>query len=106
MCSADLAMEPHEQTDPDDNGPLDGSWNGHHVCKAYEHVMPYLEGELFRCTCVAWLMMVANGWVQSKSTREYGRFCRSMTEVRVGSGYTKKTVLQIDNHKLRCSSIL
>lgn len=30
MCSADLAMEPHEQTDPDDNGPLDGSWNGHH----------------------------------------------------------------------------
>lgn len=47
MCSADLAMEPHEQTDPDDNGPLDGSWNGHHVCKAYEHVIPYLEGEYY-----------------------------------------------------------
>ena len=46
MCSADLAMEPHEQTDPDDNGPLDGSWNGHHVCKDYGHVIPYLEGEL------------------------------------------------------------
>src|SRR5262245_17215474 len=30
MCSADLDMEPHEQTDADDNGPLDGSWNGHH----------------------------------------------------------------------------
>jgi hypothetical protein len=30
MCSADLAMEPHEPTDPDDNGPGDGSWNGHH----------------------------------------------------------------------------
>lgn len=45
MCSADMAMEPHEQTDPDDNGPMDGSWNGHHVCKDYGHVMPYLEGE-------------------------------------------------------------
>lgn len=30
MCSGDLAMEPHDQSDSDDNGPLDGSWNGHH----------------------------------------------------------------------------
>lgn len=30
MCSADLALEPHEQTDSDDNGPGDGSWNGLH----------------------------------------------------------------------------
>jgi hypothetical protein len=64
MCSADLTMEPHDITDADDNGPLDGSWNGYHgktphqphcaslhemansfpVCKDYSHVMPYLEG--------------------------------------------------------------
>lgn len=30
MCSADLTMEPHSPSDADDNGPLDGSWNGHH----------------------------------------------------------------------------
>jgi hypothetical protein len=30
MCSADLTMEPHGPGDADDNGPLDGSWNGHH----------------------------------------------------------------------------
>ena len=30
MCSADLATEPHDPSDPDDLGPLDGSWNGHH----------------------------------------------------------------------------
>jgi hypothetical protein len=30
MCSADLTMEPHGPEDADDNGPLDGSWNGHH----------------------------------------------------------------------------
>ncbi|KAF9729246.1 hypothetical protein PMIN06_000147 [Paraphaeosphaeria minitans] len=46
MCSADMAMEPHEQTDPDDNGPMDGSWNGHHVCKDYGHIMPYLEEQI------------------------------------------------------------
>ncbi|KAJ4289075.1 hypothetical protein N0V90_011417 [Kalmusia sp. IMI 367209] len=46
MCSADLTMEPHEQTDADDNGPLDGSWNGHHVCKDYGHVIPYLEEQI------------------------------------------------------------
>lgn len=62
MCSADLTMEPHEQTDADDNGPLDGSWNGHHgkqlliqsrygadketVCKDYSHVIPYLEEQI------------------------------------------------------------
>ncbi|KAK6836933.1 hypothetical protein PG989_006638 [Apiospora arundinis] len=46
MCSGDLAMEPHDQSDPDDNGPLDGSWNGHHVCKDYSHVMPYLEEQI------------------------------------------------------------
>lgn len=23
-------MEPHGPDDADDNGPLDGSWNGHH----------------------------------------------------------------------------
>lgn len=68
-------MEPHGPGDADDNGPLDGSWNGHHgkipipwnnvalnansvpgslyeimlilriVCKDYGHVIPYLEGE-------------------------------------------------------------
>ncbi|KAK7964466.1 hypothetical protein PG988_011440 [Apiospora saccharicola] len=46
MCSGDLAMEPHDRSDSDDNGPLDGSWNGHHVCKDYDHVMPYLEEQI------------------------------------------------------------
>lgn len=30
MCSADLAMEAHEESDTDDLGPLDGGWSGHH----------------------------------------------------------------------------
>lgn len=30
MCSADLAMEPHEPDEADVTGPLDGGWNGHH----------------------------------------------------------------------------
>ena len=30
MCSADLSMEPHEPSDSDELGPLDGGWNGHH----------------------------------------------------------------------------
>ena len=30
MCSADLALEAHDATDPDDLGPLDGGWSGHH----------------------------------------------------------------------------
>lgn len=67
-------MEPHGPNDADDNGPLDGSWNGHHgktselgggvtsntrlflsvyvlwlttrvVCKDYGHIIPYLEGK-------------------------------------------------------------
>ncbi|KAI1855389.1 hypothetical protein JX266_000254 [Neoarthrinium moseri] len=42
MCSADLATEPHKDTDPDDNGPLDGSWAGLHVCKDYGQVTKYL----------------------------------------------------------------
>lgn len=37
MCAGDLAMEPHDPSDADDNGPLDGSWNGHHgKCPAYQ----------------------------------------------------------------------
>lgn len=48
MCSADLTMEPHGPGDADDNGPLDGSWNGHHVCKDYGHVIPYLEEQIYR----------------------------------------------------------
>ncbi|KAH7391032.1 hypothetical protein DE146DRAFT_758457 [Phaeosphaeria sp. MPI-PUGE-AT-0046c] len=48
MCSADLTMEPHGPEDADDNGPLDGSWNGHHVCKDYGHVIPYLEEQIYR----------------------------------------------------------
>ncbi|KAI0125431.1 hypothetical protein BJ170DRAFT_686294 [Xylariales sp. AK1849] len=46
MCSADLALEPHKPTDSEDNGPLDGSWGGHHVCKDYNHVMGYLEDQI------------------------------------------------------------
>jgi hypothetical protein len=30
MCAADVALEPHTPEDPDDLGPLDGSWGGHH----------------------------------------------------------------------------
>jgi hypothetical protein len=30
MCSADVALEPHDLNDPDDLGPLDGSWGGRH----------------------------------------------------------------------------
>ncbi|KAH6643882.1 hypothetical protein C7974DRAFT_407591 [Boeremia exigua] len=48
MCSADLTMEPHGPEDADDNGPLDGSWNGYHVCKDYGHVVPYLEEQIHR----------------------------------------------------------
>ncbi|KAK1985710.1 hypothetical protein LZ30DRAFT_707533 [Colletotrichum cereale] len=43
MCSADLALEPHTQTDADDLGPGDGSWNGMHVCKDYSQVTKYLD---------------------------------------------------------------
>ncbi|KAK9781501.1 hypothetical protein SCAR479_01372 [Seiridium cardinale] len=46
MCSADLATEPHKPTDADDNGPLDGSWGGLHVCKDYSQVTEYLEKEI------------------------------------------------------------
>ncbi|KAJ9149473.1 hypothetical protein NKR23_g4354 [Pleurostoma richardsiae] len=46
MCSADLAMEPHEPSDSDDMGPADGGWNGHHVCKDYKQVIGYLEGQI------------------------------------------------------------
>ncbi|ORY65118.1 uncharacterized protein BCR38DRAFT_340790 [Pseudomassariella vexata] len=46
MCSADVALEPHELTDSDDNGPGDGGWNGHHVCKDYNQVIPYLEQQI------------------------------------------------------------
>lgn len=45
MCSGDVALEPHEITDSDDNGPQDGSWNGQHVCKDYSQVMKYLDSK-------------------------------------------------------------
>ncbi|KAH6647158.1 hypothetical protein BKA67DRAFT_427767 [Truncatella angustata] len=46
MCSADLATEPHKPTDSDDNGPLDGSWGGLHVCKDYKQVTGFLGKEI------------------------------------------------------------
>lgn len=30
MCAGDVALEPHSETDGEDNGPLDGGWNGIH----------------------------------------------------------------------------
>jgi hypothetical protein len=63
MCSADIALEGHETTFPDDNGGSDG-WDSHHgkappplishvamlrkltnnaVCKDYSQVINYLE---------------------------------------------------------------
>ncbi|KAL0938094.1 uncharacterized protein CTRU02_207825 [Colletotrichum truncatum] len=46
MCSGDLALEPHAETDSDDNGPEDGSWNGQHVCKDYGQMMKYLDKQI------------------------------------------------------------
>lgn len=43
MCAGDVALEPHSETDGPDNGPLDGGWNGIHVCKNYGEVISYLE---------------------------------------------------------------
>ncbi|KAK3358767.1 hypothetical protein B0T25DRAFT_446382 [Lasiosphaeria hispida] len=42
MCSADMALEGHETTFPDDNGGSDG-WDSKHVCKDYSQVVDYLE---------------------------------------------------------------
>jgi len=42
MCSADIALEGHETTFPDDNGGSDG-WDSKHVCKDYGQVIRYLE---------------------------------------------------------------
>ncbi|KAK0619073.1 hypothetical protein B0T14DRAFT_537011 [Immersiella caudata] len=42
MCSADMALEGHETTFPDDNGGSDG-WDSKHVCKDYSQVIGYLE---------------------------------------------------------------
>lgn len=42
MCSADMALEGHETTFPDDNGGSDG-WDSKHVCKDYGQVINYLE---------------------------------------------------------------
>ncbi|KAK3936449.1 hypothetical protein QBC46DRAFT_269596 [Diplogelasinospora grovesii] len=42
MCSADIALEGHETTFPDDNGGSDG-WDSKHVCKDYGQVISYLE---------------------------------------------------------------
>ncbi|KAK0721016.1 hypothetical protein B0H67DRAFT_577952 [Lasiosphaeris hirsuta] len=42
MCSADMALEGHETTFPDDNGGSDG-WDSKHVCKDYSQVVNYLE---------------------------------------------------------------
>jgi hypothetical protein len=49
MCSADLALEIHGPNDADDLGPLDGGWNGHHVCKDYSQVLGYLDGKPTMC---------------------------------------------------------
>ncbi|PMD13292.1 hypothetical protein NA56DRAFT_585905 [Hyaloscypha hepaticicola] len=46
MCSADLALEAHDAMDPEDFGPLDGGWNGLHVCKDYNQVISYLERQI------------------------------------------------------------
>ncbi|CAJ2501379.1 Uu.00g042320.m01.CDS01 [Anthostomella pinea] len=46
MCSGDLATEPHKPNDSDDNGPLDGSWGGLHVCKDYRQVTTFLGKEI------------------------------------------------------------
>lgn len=43
MCAGDVALEPHSENDGPDNGPLDGGWNGIHVCKNYDEVIGYLE---------------------------------------------------------------
>lgn len=43
MCSADMALEGHETTFPDDNGGSDG-WDSKHVCKDWSEVVDYLEG--------------------------------------------------------------
>lgn len=42
LCSADMALEGHETTFPDDNGGSDG-WDSKHVCKDYREVKAYLE---------------------------------------------------------------
>lgn len=42
LCSADMALEGHETTFPDDNGGSDG-WDSKHVCKDYREVKKYLE---------------------------------------------------------------
>ena len=46
MCAGDLALEPHTEQDADDLGPLDGGWQGRHVCKDYGEVLGVLEGEI------------------------------------------------------------
>ncbi|KAI1326263.1 hypothetical protein F5Y16DRAFT_422012 [Xylariaceae sp. FL0255] len=47
MCAGDLALELHDpSTDPDDLGPKDGGWNGHHVCKDYSQILGYLEHQI------------------------------------------------------------
>ncbi|KAH8881481.1 hypothetical protein GQ53DRAFT_788029 [Thozetella sp. PMI_491] len=46
MCSADVTLEPHQPDEPQDTGPLDGGWNGRHVCKNYGQVIDYLEGQI------------------------------------------------------------
>ncbi|KAF3766875.1 hypothetical protein M406DRAFT_254195, partial [Cryphonectria parasitica EP155] len=42
MCTGDVALEPHSASDGADLGPLDGGWNGVHVCKNYDEVVDYL----------------------------------------------------------------
>ncbi|KAI0148564.1 hypothetical protein GGR57DRAFT_474752 [Xylariaceae sp. FL1272] len=46
MCAGDMALEPHDPSDPDDLGPKDGGWNGHHVCKDYSQILGYLENQI------------------------------------------------------------
>jgi len=45
-CAGDTALEPHSDLDSDDLGPLDGSWQGMHVCKDYGEVLGYLVGQI------------------------------------------------------------
>ncbi|EFX02976.1 hypothetical protein CMQ_2905 [Grosmannia clavigera kw1407] len=46
MCAADLTLEAHTPMDGSDNGPTDGGWSGHHVCKDYGEVVHYLEYQI------------------------------------------------------------
>jgi hypothetical protein len=42
LCSADIALEGHAFSFPEDNSGSDG-WDAKHVCKDYGQVFEYLE---------------------------------------------------------------